>query len=81
MQGERFSRSAAARRLEGIGARISMVALGRPYGNAKVESFFKTLKCEEVYLQEYRTFAEAEVSLGRFITDVYNAKRLHSRLG
>ena len=32
-------------------------------------------------MQEYRTFVEAEVSLGRFITDVYNAKRLHSRLG
>ena len=36
---------------------------------------------EEVYLQEYRKFAEAEVSLRRFITDVYNAMPWHSRLG
>jgi putative transposase len=68
-------------RLEGIGALVSMAAVGNPYENAKAESFFKTLKCEEVYLQEYRTFAEAEANLRRFIADVYNAKRLHSSLG
>ena len=37
-------------------ARISMAARGNPYENAKAESFFKTLKHEEVYLKEYRTF-------------------------
>jgi putative transposase len=68
-------------RLEGVGARISMAAAGNPYENAKAESFFKTLKCEEVYLQQYRTFAEAEATIGCFIDDVYNAKRLHSSLG
>lgn len=80
-RGVQYASSNYVGRLEGIGARISMAALGNPYENAKAESFFKTLKCEEVYLQEYRTFAEAEANLGRFITDVYNAKRLHSRLG
>jgi putative transposase len=68
-------------RLEGIGARISMAALGTSYENAKAESFFKTLKCEEVYLQQYQMFAEAEANLSRFIEDVYNTKRLHSSLG
>ena len=68
-------------RLAGIGAQISMAAVGTPYDNAKAESFFKTLKCEEVYLQQYRTFAEAEANLSRFIGDVYNTKRLHSSLG
>jgi putative transposase len=68
-------------RLEGIGARISMAAAGNPYENATAESFFKTLKCEEVYLQQYETFAEAKANLGRFIEDVYNEKRLHSSLG
>ncbi len=68
-------------RLEEAGARISMAATGNPYENAKVESFFKTLKREEVSLQHYMTFAEAETNIGRFIEDVYNAKRLHSSLG
>ena len=68
-------------RLEGIGARVSMAAVGNPYENAKAESFFKTLKTEEVYLQRYQTFQDAEANLGRFIADVYNTKRLHSSLG
>ena len=49
--------------------------------NGKAESFFKPLEAEEVYLQEYGTFAEAEAFLARFIEDVYNQKRLHSALG
>ena len=34
----------------------SMGRRGNPYDNAKAESFMKTLKCEEVYLNDYRTF-------------------------
>ena len=68
-------------RLEQVGARVSMAATGNPYENAKAESFFKTLKYEEVYLQQYETFAAAEASIGRFIGDVYNTRRLHSGLG
>ena len=58
-----------------------MAATGNPYENATAESFFNTLKCEEVYLQQYETFAEAEAKLGRFFGDVYNTKRLHASLG
>ena len=68
-------------RLEQAEARISMSAVGNPYDNAKAESFFKTLKREEVYLNDYQTFAEAEANLERFIAEVYNTKRLHSSLG
>jgi transposase InsO family protein len=67
--------------LDGAKARISMAAKGTPRENAQVESFFRTLKYEEVYLQEYETLADIEQSIGRFIETVYNEKRLHSSLG
>lgn len=68
-------------RLQHIEAQISMSAVGNPYDNAKAESFFKTLKREEVYLKQYQTFQEAEENIRQFIEDVYNSKRLHSSLG
>jgi putative transposase len=63
------------------GVLMSMPAKGNPYNNAKTESFFKTLKREEVYLKQYRTFGEAEANIGQFIEYVYHVKRLHSSLG
>ncbi len=80
-RGVQYASSAYGARLEEAGACISMSAVGNPYHNAKAESFFKTLKHEEVYLKEYRNFEEAEANLARFIEDVYNRKRLHSSLG
>jgi transposase InsO family protein len=67
--------------LEGAGARISMAAKGTPRENAQAESFFRTLKHEEVYLNDYENYRQARQALGRFIDRVYNEKRLHSSLG
>ena len=61
--------------------RISMSGKGNPYDNAFVESFMKTFKYEEVYLNEYHTYADAYQNIRRFIDDVYNKKRLHLSLG
>jgi putative transposase len=58
-----------------------MSAVGNPYDNAKAESFMKTLKHEEVRLNRYRDLEDARASIGHFLIDVYNAKRLHSSLG
>jgi putative transposase len=52
-----------------------------PYDNAKAERFIRTLKYEEVLLSDYETLAEARKSIGRFIENVYNRKRLHSAIG
>jgi putative transposase len=79
-QGVQYASGEYIARLEGAGARISMAARGNPYENAQAESFFKTLKYEEVYLKDYRTFEEALMNLEPFIEDVYNTKRLHSSL-
>jgi transposase InsO family protein len=80
-RGVQYASSGYVARLESVGALVSMSAKGSPYDNAKAESFFKTLKREEVYLKDYRTFAEAEDNIDQFIEDVYNQKRLHSSLG
>jgi putative transposase len=60
---------------------ISMSRVGNPYDNAKAERFMRTLKYEEIYLNDYDNFAEVLASVQRFIEAVYNHKRLHSAIG
>jgi putative transposase len=59
----------------------SMSRKGNPYDNALAESFMKTLKHEEVYLNDYRTHQDVLDHVPEFIEAVYNTKRLHSALG
>jgi putative transposase len=60
---------------------ISMSRTANPYDNAHMESFFKTLKYEEVHLANYQTYEDVVRRVPHFIEDVYNSKRLHSALG
>jgi len=80
-RGVQYAAGDYVNRLKEANIQISMSRKGNPYDNAKAESFFKTLKAEEVYLFEYETFGEAKMRIGTFIEDVYNQKRLHSSLG
>jgi transposase InsO family protein len=68
-------------RLASLEIEASMSRPGNPYDNAKAESFMKTLKSEEVSLEEYQDLGDARNRIGHFIDTTYNTKRLHSALG
>lgn len=60
---------------------VSMSGTGNCYDNAPMESFFSTLKCEQVHFQDYNTRVEARTDIFAYIEGFYNRTRRHSSLG
>lgn len=79
-QGSTYTAAGYARRIRDAGGRLSLSAPGKPRDNAQVESFFRTLKLEEVDRNRYTGFLEAHTSLSRYIDEIYNPLRMHSAL-
>ena len=63
------------------GIEISLARRGRPWENGYVERFIRSLKEEEVYLNDYKDITDVRTRIGHFITEVYHHKRPHSALG
>lgn len=80
-RGVQYASDEYVKMLNELGIKISMSRGGNPYDNAFMESFYKTLKNEEVYINEYETIEDAYKNIKRFIELVYNKKRLHSAIG
>lgn len=80
-QGVQYAALGYVERLQSVGAQVSMAAAGRPGENPYAERVIRTIKEEEVYLNEYDNFADAYRRMGHFIEDVYQTKRIHSSLG
>lgn len=80
-RGSQYASKQYRDRLEALGIQGSMGRTGNPYDNAQVESFFKTLKHEEVYAYEYETMQDVLERLPTFLENTYNRRRLHSSIG
>lgn len=78
-RGSQYLSDGYLKQVLGAGGRISCSEKGCPEDNAFMESFFKTLKAEEVWIEEYESFGQADRSIQRFI-GYYNADRMHSSL-
>jgi transposase InsO family protein len=80
-QGVQYAATGYVTRLQAAGIQVSMAARGQPTANPYAERVIRTIKEEEVYLNEYQDLADARVQMGRFIDEVYQTKRIHSALG
>jgi len=80
-QGVQYAAGEYVAKAREAGMLLSMSRRGQPKDNPQAESFFRTLKTEQVYLSEYLDFDDAHSQIGHFIEDVYNHKRLHSAIG
>ena len=58
----------------------SMSRKGNCWDNAVAESFFKTLKVELIYHNDYKTKQEAALSIFEYIETWYNKNRRHKNL-
>ena len=80
-QGVQYLSKVYVSTLKAHGVEISVAQRGRPWENGYAERLIRTLKEEEVHLNEYKSITEARDRIGDFITNVYNLKRPHSALG
>lgn len=80
-QGVQYAAKDYVQRLSQVGMKSSMGEVGNSYENAFAESLIKTIKYEEVYMNEYETLEDVYRNLKQFLEEVYNKKRLHSSIG
>lgn len=78
-QGSQFTGSEYIERLQTHRIQISMVGRGRALDNVFIERLWRSVKYEEVYLQNYQTPREARIGLNRYF-DFYNHQRPHQAL-
>ena len=80
-QGVQYLSSVYISTLKHHGIQISVARRGCPWENGYAERLIRTLKEEEVCLNDYRDIHEARDRIGHFIRQVYHQKRPHSALG
>jgi len=78
-QGAQFTSLEFTGRLSAAGIRISMDGRGRAFDNIFVERLWRTVKYENVYLNEYESVPMLTEGLARYFA-FYNEERIHQSL-
>jgi hypothetical protein len=77
--GTQFTSARYVETLNQLGITHRRTAHNHPEGNSYIERFHRSLKEEEVWLNEYQNFAQAKLSIARWIEE-YNHDRPHRGL-
>ena len=78
-QGSQFTSERFTSVLEKNGIQISMDGVGRAIDNIYVERLWRSVKYEEIYLNDYDSMEDLKQSIKRYF-DFYNSKRFHQSL-
>ena len=79
-QGSQYASAEYRRLLNQFGMKQSMSRKGNCWDNAPMESWFASLKKEQVHLQHFKTRAQARSNIFDYIEVFYNKVRRHSKI-
>lgn len=78
-QGSQYTSYIHTQRLKSLGIAISMDGKGRATDNICIERFWRSAKCEKIYLNEYDRISTLKEDVREYI-DFYNNRRFHESL-
>jgi putative transposase len=78
-QGSQFTSEKFTEKLKSYKIRISMDGKGRALDNIYIERLWRSLKYEEIYLNEYRSMEDLKIALKKYF-NFYNTERFHQSL-
>ena len=79
-QGSQYTSHIHTEALSSRGVTISMDGKGRATDNICIERFWRSAKCERIYLNEYASLPELRADVADYI-EFYNHRRFHESLG
>jgi len=78
-QGSQYTSELHTQRLKTMGITISMDGVGRATDNICIERFWRSAKCEKLYLNEYTSLTDLSEDVDDYI-HFYNYRRFHQTL-
>lgn len=78
-QGSQYTAKVHVNILKNHGIKISMDGKGRATDNICIERFWRSIKYEEIYLNEYKNMKVLNREIEKYMND-YNKRRLHSAI-